>query len=62
MFVDQNVLELQVAMAASEVMHVIDRLDHLVHEEASSIFSHRAHGLTQVEEEASLHVFHHDEN
>jgi len=62
LFVHQNVLELEVAMAAPEVVHVVERVNHLVHEEAASIFSHRAHGLAQVEEQAPLDVLHHNED
>ncbi len=33
-----------------------------MHEEASSVFSHRAHSLAKVKEQASLDVLHNDED
>jgi hypothetical protein len=62
LIVNENVLELKITMHAAEVVHVVEGVDHLGHEEAASIFSHGTHGLAQVEEETSLDILHHDED
>lgn len=49
LIVYQNVLELEVTVHAAEVVHVLERVDHLRHEEAASVFSHCPHGLAQIE-------------
>lgn len=58
----ENVLELEIAMDASEVVHVLEGINHLGHEEASGILAHGAHGLAEVEKEATGNVFHNDED
>jgi len=47
---------------APQVVHVVEGVDKLVHEEAASIFTHGAHGLAEVEEEATRDILHHDED
>jgi hypothetical protein len=41
-------------------VHVFNTLQHLKSEEAASVLPHRASHLTQVEDEATLNVLHHD--
>lgn len=60
--VDQNILELEVSVDTPKVVHVVDRVDQLLHEEAAGVLAHRAHGLAEVEEETAGHVLHHDED
>lgn len=62
LFINENVLELKVAMYASEVVHVVKGSNHLGHKEATGILAHGAHGLTQVKEEASRNLLHDDED
>lgn len=50
LIVDQNILELEVSVDAPEIVHVVDRVYQLRHEEASGILAHGAHGLAEVEE------------
>jgi len=59
--INKNVFQLQVTMHASEVMHIFDSVNHLVHEEAPIVFSHCSHSLAEVKEEASLDILHDDE-
>lgn len=60
--IDKDVLKLEVAVNHASGVHEVDRLKHLMEEEAASIFTHRAHSLAKVEEEATLDEFHHDED
>jgi len=60
--VNENVLELEVAMHAPEVVHVLQGVDHLGHKEAARVLAHRPHGLAEVEEETTRDVLHHDED
>ena len=60
--VDENVFELQVAVNDTARVHKLNRLDHLVEEETACVLAHGAHVLTEVEEEATLDEFHHDED
>ena len=43
-------------------VHVIQRIEHLVQEEPTSIFAHGAHSLAQIEEESSLNELHHNKD
>jgi len=58
LLVDEDVLELQVAVDDSVGVHVLDGVEHLVSEEPSGVLAHRAERLADVEEEAALHVVH----
>jgi len=49
-------------MDAAEVVHVLNCVNHLLHEEAARVLSHGAHGLAQVKEETARDVLHHDED
>jgi len=53
LFVNEDVLELQVSMNASETVHVVEGSNELRHKEPAGVLAHGAHGLAQVEEEAT---------
>lgn len=60
--IDEDVLELEVAVSDVARVHVLDRFDHLVKEEAASVFTHGAHVLAEVEKKTSLDELHDDED
>jgi len=62
LIVYENVLELEVTVNAAEVVHILNCVKQLLHEEAACVLSHGAHGLAEVEEEATRDVLHHDED
>lgn len=60
--VHQDVLKFEVAVNNSVRMHVLHGIEHLVSEEATSILSHGAHGLADVEKKTALDEFHDEVN
>lgn len=47
-------------MHDSQLVHILDTVEHLNCEEPTDIFAHGGHKLTQVEEKATLDELHHD--
>ena len=58
--VNKDVLKFEVAVDNLPIVHVFDWVEHLVEEESSGVFSHLAHGLAEVEKEATLDELHDD--
>lgn len=58
--VEQNVLELQVAVNDSLAMHELESIKNLVGEESTGVLTHSAHKLAKIKEEAALDVLHHE--
>ena len=49
-------------MHASQPMHILERGEHLPHEEATRVLAHRSLALAQVEEQTTCDVLHDDED
>lgn len=60
LFIDEDVLKLQVSMTHFIVVHVLDGVEHLVSEEATDVFTHSSHHLAHVEQETALNELHHE--
>ena len=60
LIVDQNILEFQVAVHDTHLVHVFDGIEELMDEKAASIFPHCAHCLTKVKKKPTWDVLHHD--
>ena len=58
LFVDKDVLELEVTVDNSVGVHVLDGVQHLVSKEASGVLAHCAERLADIEQETALHVVH----
>ena len=60
--VDEDVLELEVSVHDALLMHVVDGVEELGDEEATSVLPHRAHRLAKVKKQSAGHVLHHNVN
>ena len=58
--VDQNVLQFEVAVHHSHLVHVVDGVEQLRDKEAASVLPHRTHRLTEVKEEPTGDILHGD--
>ena len=49
-------------MDYTSLVHVVDRVEHLMEEEAAGVLTHGPHRLAEVKEETSLDELHDDED
>lgn len=56
--VNEDVFELEVTVDDPAAVHIVDRVQHLVEEEPSSILAHGTHSLAEVEKETALNELH----
>lgn len=56
-FIDEDVLELEISVNDSFVLNVPENIKHLGHKVPSSFFAHTSNSLAQVEEETARDVF-----